>query len=72
MPTSSDSPAPGGIPQRPGPILRLEDVAAGYGGAPIVSGVSLDVGPGEVVAVIGPERRGQVHAAQGGDRPGSR
>src|SRR6516225_534268 len=50
MPTSSD---------RPPAVLRLQGVAAGYGGAAIVSGVSLDVGPGEVVSVIGPNGAGK-------------
>jgi ABC-type branched-subunit amino acid transport system ATPase component len=70
MPTSSDSPSPGGAPapartpapgerERPPPVLRLDDVAAGYGGAPIVSGVSISVGPGEVVSVIGPNGAGK-------------
>jgi ABC-type branched-subunit amino acid transport system ATPase component len=70
MPTSSDSPSPGGAPapagtpapgerERPQPVLRLDDVAAGYGGAPIVSGVSISVGPGEVVSVIGPNGAGK-------------
>ena len=69
MPTSSDSPSPGGAPpagspapgerERPQPILRLDNIAAGYGGAPIVSGVSISVGPGEVVSVIGPNGAGK-------------
>jgi ABC-type branched-subunit amino acid transport system ATPase component len=50
MPTSSD---------RPPTVLRLDDVAAGYGAAPIVSGVSISVGPGEVVSVIGPNGAGK-------------
>src|ERR1700731_1396829 len=58
MPTSSDSPPPGG-PGRPPPVLRLQDVAAGYGGASIVSGVSISVGPGEVVSIIGPNGTGK-------------
>jgi branched-chain amino acid transport system ATP-binding protein len=80
MPTSSDSPAPGGPPRpdtaaqrpdsrdahpapgdpgRPSAALRLEDVAAGYGAAAIVSGVSISVGPGEVVSIIGPNGAGK-------------
>jgi branched-chain amino acid transport system ATP-binding protein len=59
MPTSSDSPSPGTSPARPSAALCLEDLAAGYGGAPIVSDVSIRVGPGEVVSVIGPNGAGK-------------
>ena len=60
MPTSSGDPAPDApAPGRPPPALRLRDVASGYGGAPVVSGVSLTVGPGEVVSVIGPNGAGK-------------
>jgi ABC-type branched-subunit amino acid transport system ATPase component len=48
-----------GPPQRPSAVLRLDDVAAGYGAAPIVSGVSISVGSGEVVSVIGPNGAGK-------------
>ena len=44
---------------RPPPVLRLQDVAAGYGAAAIVSGVSISVGPREVVSVIGPNGAGK-------------
>jgi len=54
----ADAPAPGHR-ERPRPVLTLDDVAAGYGGAPIVSGVSIGVGPGEVVSVIGPNGAGK-------------
>ena len=57
MPTSSGD-APGGH-ERPPAVLRLQDVAAGYGAAAIVSGVSISVGPGEVVSVIGPNGAGK-------------
>ena len=67
MPTSSDSPLAArrpaaraaGPPERPPAALRLDDIAAGYGAAPIVSGVSMSVGPGEVVSVIGPNGAGK-------------
>jgi ABC-type branched-subunit amino acid transport system ATPase component len=39
--------------------LRLHDVAAGYGAAAIVSGVSISIGPGEVVSLIGPNGAGK-------------
>jgi branched-chain amino acid transport system ATP-binding protein len=48
-----------GPPHRPSAVLRLDDVAAGYGAAPIVSGVSISVGSGEVVSVIGPNGAGK-------------
>ncbi len=57
MPISSDS-APGERERNPA-VLRLDGVAAGYGGAAIVSGVSISVGPGEVVSVIGPNGAGK-------------
>jgi branched-chain amino acid transport system ATP-binding protein len=44
---------------RPAAVLRLQDVAAGYGAAAIVSGVSISVGRGEVVSVIGPNGAGK-------------
>jgi branched-chain amino acid transport system ATP-binding protein len=34
-------------------MLEIRDLVAGYGGAPILRGVSLDVNAGEVVAVLG-------------------
>lgn len=39
--------------------LVLDDLAAGYGGAPIVSDVSLGVGLGEIVSIIGPNGAGK-------------
>src|SRR5215469_1563023 len=69
MPTSSDSPAAGPVSpgghrahaerERPQPALSLHELSTGYGGAAIVSGVSIDVGPGEVVSVIGPNGAGK-------------
>lgn len=54
MPTSSDSEA-----GRPKPTLRFEDITAGYGGAPIVNGVSGGVGLGEIVTIVGPNGAGK-------------
>ena len=34
-------------------MLAVRDLVSGYGGVPVLRGVSLDVGPGEVVAVLG-------------------
>ncbi len=50
---------PSGDAGRPSAVLRLQDVAAGYGAAAIVSGVSISVGSGEVVSVIGPNGAGK-------------
>lgn len=39
--------------------LSIDTVSAGYGGAPIVKGVSATVGSGEVVVIIGPNGAGK-------------
>jgi ABC-type branched-subunit amino acid transport system ATPase component len=51
MPTSSAD--------RPAPALAAERITAGYGGAPVVREVSVQVAPGEVVALIGPNGAGK-------------
>ena len=37
----------------PSPLLRIAGLGAGYGGAPALFGVDVDVGPGEVVTLVG-------------------
>jgi ABC-type branched-subunit amino acid transport system ATPase component len=51
MPTSSAD--------RPPPVLEVTDLVAGYGGAPIVHGVDVSVGAGEVATIIGPNGAGK-------------
>jgi urea ABC transporter ATP-binding protein UrtE len=34
-------------------MLRVSDLRSGYGGTPVILGVSLEVAPGEIVAVLG-------------------
>ena len=53
MPTSSDE------SKRPKPHLEIDDLAAGYGGAPIVTGASARVGLGEIVTIVGPNGAGK-------------
>jgi ABC-type branched-subunit amino acid transport system ATPase component len=47
------------VEDRPTPILRAEGITAGYGAVPVVRGVSIAVGAGEIVAVIGPNGAGK-------------
>jgi ABC-type branched-subunit amino acid transport system ATPase component len=51
MPTSSA--------ERPDPLLVVEGLVAGYGGAPIVHGVDVSLGPGEVATIVGPNGAGK-------------
>lgn len=40
-------------------MIRLENVSAGFGGVPVLHGVSLTVGPGRLVAVVGANGAGK-------------
>ncbi len=44
---------------RPPVALKIEKVVAGYGGPPIIRGVSAQVGTGEIVTVVGPNGAGK-------------
>jgi branched-chain amino acid transport system ATP-binding protein len=44
---------------RPEQLLVVEGLVAGYGGAPIVHGVDVSVGAGEVATIVGPNGAGK-------------
>src|ERR1700736_4525395 len=54
MPTSSGSES-----GRPKAHLEIDNLSAGYGGAPIVTGASASVGLGEIVTIVGPNGAGK-------------
>ena len=44
---------PGGCTRRGRPMLEVENLVAGYGGADVLRGIGLSVSAGEIVAVLG-------------------
>ncbi len=50
---------------RPDPLLRADEVSFGYGSLTIVDGVSVEVGPGEIVALLGPNGAGKSTLVKG-------
>jgi ABC-type branched-subunit amino acid transport system ATPase component len=42
-----------------GVALRTSELSAGYGGSPVIHGISLSVAPGEVVSIVGPNGSGK-------------
>ena len=40
-------------------VLRVDKITAGYGGAPIIENVSLDVHKGKITAIVGPNGAGK-------------
>ena len=42
-----------------GTRIRAEDVAAGYGGDPVIRGISVRASPGQVVSIVGPNGSGK-------------
>ena len=54
---SSTAPSPSEV--KASPVLQVRDVAVRFGGIQAVGGISLDVGPGEIIGVIGPNGAGK-------------
>lgn len=57
--TTNPAEASGGLAQAPVPLLELSGVRAGYGPIEVLHGVDLAVGPGTVMALLGPNGGGK-------------
>lgn len=41
------------------PILKVDNILTGYDGVPVIHGISLDINPGELVAIVGANGAGK-------------
>ena len=46
-----------------GGVLELEGVVAGYGGSDVLQGVDLEVEPGSITCIVGPNGAGKIGRA---------
>jgi len=42
-------------------MFEVRNLSAAYGQSQVLHGIDLSVGPGEIVALVGPQWNGQVH-----------
>ena len=49
------------MPLQKSPIVQMRDITKAYGAVQALSGVSLDLYPGEVQALVGDNPAGQTH-----------
>jgi ABC-type branched-subunit amino acid transport system ATPase component len=48
-------------------LLKVKGLMAGYGKVPVLHGINLEVGEGEILGVLGTQRHGENHAAENPD-----
>ena len=61
VPREAILPGPGSVPE---PLCRVEHISFAYGNSRVLEGVSLEIGRGEVVALVGPTGSGKTTLAK--------
>jgi ABC-type branched-subunit amino acid transport system ATPase component len=56
---SADSRPSGSAPRVTGLALRAEDVTAGYGGDPVIRGITVAADPAQIISLVGPNGSGK-------------
>ncbi|MCW4385372.1 ATP-binding cassette domain-containing protein [Salinibacterium sp. SYSU T00001] len=59
LPAEASAAVTSGAVQVPAPLVAVRDLAVGYGGAPVLAGVTLDLYAGEMVALLGASGSGK-------------